>query len=71
MVRVEWWSAFGLQYNPSLEWIIEKRMVSEDGVHMTRSCLERIAGALLRRLTEREAGGGWQTSKRMRTDLMS
>ena len=54
VTKVMWWAPFGLQMEPSLEWIQGNRVVGEDGVHMSTKSLGMFAGLLYRRLLEGE-----------------
>ena len=49
-----WWSGLGLQMEPSLAWIVEKGVVSNDGVHLVQKYNGLVASLLYRRLGEVE-----------------
>ena len=63
--KVHWWSVYGLQMEPSLSWIKEKGVVSNDGVHMSKKSRELVAGLLYRRVTEVESETGVSKRRRM------
>ena len=54
VVRLHWWSPLGAYAEPTLEWIRERRVVSEDGVHLDPKKRALVAAFLYRRLAEGE-----------------
>ena len=56
VVKVPWWNGLGLSGEPTLDWIVEKKVVCKDGVHLEKNACSLSAVALYHRMTEGEMG---------------
>jgi len=64
---IEWYEAFGLTAEPTIDWTVTQDIVCRDGVHLNRKAIRRVSASLYCRLTESEGGDGGV--KRMRLSL--
>ena len=55
---MEWYEAFGLTAETSMDWTVTQDIVCKDGVHLNRKAIPRVAASLYCRLTESEGGEG-------------
>ena len=53
---IEWFEAFGLTAEPTLDWTVTQDIVCRDGVHLNKKAMQKVAASLYCRQTENKGG---------------